>query len=86
MADQLLFTVRTSYLVEVTKSGDPQPAQTNVPSSLTSFKGDVHAGSVPSLRSTLNCSGLSISFHSSSVFSMMMVFVLEDALLLLLDA
>ncbi len=29
----------------------------------------VKARSVPCLRSTLNCSGVSCSFHSSSVFS-----------------
>src|SRR4051794_9476476 len=51
------------------KSVRPQAAQTNTPFWWMLFNGLVKARSVPSLRSTLYCSGVRIFFHSSSVLT-----------------
>ena len=64
-----IYLILTSYLVDVVKRGESQPPHLNVPASFKSLNGDVHGGSVPSLRRTLYRSGRRISFHSSSDFS-----------------
>lgn len=61
--------VPLSNLASDLKSGFPHPAHENTPSRFSSFNGDVPARSVPCLRNTLNCSGVSVSRHSSLVFS-----------------
>src|SRR4051812_9552938 len=65
------------------KSVRPQAAQTNTPFWWTLFSGLVKARSVPSLRSTLYCSGVRIFFHSSSVLTIFSITSLDPFLSLL---
>src|SRR5262245_32914885 len=61
--------VPLSYLVSEENSGRSQPAQAKVPLRFSLFSGLVPARSVPCLRSTSYCAGVSSRRHSSSLFS-----------------
>jgi len=58
--------VPLSYFMREVKSGRPQPAQTKTPGRFSRSSGLENARSVPSSRSTSNCAGLRIFFHSAS--------------------
>src|SRR5215472_318961 len=61
--------VPESNLVSERKSSAPHPAQEYTPLSFTCTYLPVKGRSVPALRSTSYCSGVSFSFHSLSVNS-----------------
>src|SRR3954452_696393 len=65
--------VPESNLVLESNSSAPQPAQRYTPSSCLSQYLPVNARSVPPLRSTSYCSGVSSSRHCWSVFSIFVV-------------
>src|SRR5207237_10768289 len=61
--------VPLSYLVSEENSGRSHPAQAKLPLRFSAFSGLVPARSVPCLRSTSYCAGVSRRRHSSSLFS-----------------
>ena len=61
-----------SYLVFASKSAAPQQTQWYMPSSWQSQYLPVNARSVPFLRVTWNCSGVSSRLYSSSVLAFFM--------------
>src|SRR6516164_3231693 len=75
-AEKLGQPVPESNFVSELKSGVPQQAHRNVPSSWRSQYSPVKAGSVPARRVTWNCSGVSCSCHSASDFATFAIFPL----------
>src|SRR2546428_7458391 len=73
-AQKLGHPVPESYFVSDLNSSAPHPAHRYVPASLTCTYIPVNGRSVPALRSTWNCSDVSLSRHSASlsvIFSVM---------------
>src|SRR5262245_41186498 len=60
--------VPESNLLSASNRGCPQATQTNCPGSFTSLSSLVKGASVPLLRTTSYCSGVSSRRHSSSLF------------------
>src|SRR5436190_1201641 len=61
--------VPLSYFVSEENSGRPQPAHAKVPLRFSALRGLVPGRSVPCLRNTSYCAGVSSLRHSSSLFS-----------------